>query len=196
MGELNAGDAVVAQLLSICCEDKDIKAMRLAFERILGKPEKVVVIKRCRTRVLYPDATERLSAGDTTDEPESSEVALQTIDPGEVVISGYESPGVYLRELLVKVCDMKQSEVFAVLEDRDSYDVATVMVCNLYAIAILGANLGAIEILFDYLDGSVADVIRIETDSVIELEDYSDKAPYNAVKNSDGVWCVESEATA
>lgn len=192
MGELNAGDAVVAQLLSICCEDKDIKAMRLAFERILGKPEKVVVIKRCRTRVLYPDATGRLSEGNSSGGP-VAETALSIVAQDDVVIDGHESPGVYLRELLVKVCDMKQADVFAVLEDRDSYDVATVLVCNLYAVAILGANLGAIEILFDYLDGSVADVIRIETDSVIELEDYSDKAPYNAVKNSDGVWCVESE---
>lgn len=192
MGELNAGDAVVAQLLSICCEDKDIKAMRLAFERILGKPEKVVVIKRCRTRVLYPDATGRLGAGDDTSAP-ALETGSPIILPDDVVISGHEAPGVYLRELLGKVCDMKQSDVFAVLDDRESHDVATVLVCNLYAVAILGANLGAIEILFNYLDGSVADVVRIETDSVIELEDYSDKAPYNAIKNSDGVWCVESE---
>lgn len=40
--------------------------------------------------------------------------------------------------------------------------VAEVMVSNLYAIAMRGANLAAITMLFDYIDGAVADVIRLE----------------------------------
>ena len=58
--EMSANQAVVAELLRVCCEENDVKAMKMAFERILGKPERVLVIKRTVVRTIFPDATKKL----------------------------------------------------------------------------------------------------------------------------------------
>ena len=68
-----------------------------------------------------------------------------------------------------------------------------VLAANLYAIAMRGGNLGAIDLLFNHLDGAVADVIRLEGEDTILLENYAEQAPYNAVQDEDGVWYVEEE---
>lgn len=65
---------------------------------------------------------------------------------------------------------------------------------NLYGIAMRGSNLGAIKLLFDYLDGAVADVVRLEGETTIWLESWADVAPYEAIKGEDGIYYVEQES--
>lgn len=190
---LTANQAVVAELLRACCEEDDVKAIKLAFERILGKPEKVIIIKKTLVRVVFPDAkTKALEAA--VDDRVVDEIAPPSPFENKTIIDGANAPGVLLRKMLDEMGDKGQAYAYEVLSEKDSHTVAEVMVANLYAIAMRGANLGAITMLFDYLDGSVADVIRLDGLDTILLENYADIAPYDAVQDETGVWYLEMDA--
>lgn len=187
---LRSNQAVVAELLRACCEEDEVKAIKMAFERLLGKPEKAIVIKRTLIRTEYPEANAKLPAPTTTETPEvQSDVAR-----GKVVMMEKDTPGYLLQQMLDKVGEKGRHYAYDVLDNKDKHSVAEVLVCNLYAIAMRGANLEAIKLLFDYLDGTVADVVRIEGSETILLENYAEKAPYEAVRDENGVWYVEQEA--
>jgi hypothetical protein len=190
---LNSNQAVVAELLRICCEEDNVKAIQLAFERILGKPEKVIVIKRTLVRMLYPDAKIKLL------EPAAPERVLDqtaaiAITENKVVVDASDAPGVLLRKELDAIGEKEGNYAYEVLDKKNRYTVAEVMVANLYGIAMRGSNLSAIAMLFDYLDGAVADVVRLEGVDTVLLENYADVAPYEATLDDDGVWYVEMEA--
>ena len=190
--DMSANQAVVAELLRVCCEEGDVKAMKMAFERILGKPEQVLVIKRTVVRTVFPDATKKL------DKPVRSTRAqdeLATIDKGDepVIIGETDSPSYVLRRELDVVGDSGQAYAYEVGDNRDKHTVARVLASNVYAVAMRGGNLGAIDLLFNYLDGAVADVVRLDGLDTLLLENYADIAPYEAIQGDDGVWYIESE---
>ena len=190
--DMSANQAVVAELLRVCCEEGDVKAMKMAFERILGKPEQVLVIKRTVVRTVFPDATKKL------DKPVRSTRAqdeLATIDKGDepVIIGETDSPSYVLRKELDVVGDSGQAYAYEVGDNRDKHTVARVLASNVYAVAMRGGNLGAIDLLFNYLDGAVADVVRLDGLDTLLLENYADIAPYEAIQGDDGVWYIESE---
>ena len=189
---LTSNPGVVASLLRICCEEDDIKAIKLAFERILGKPEKVLVIKRMKVRMLYPEATAKMSQPEVSERVED-EVAIAPEDT-KVVIDAKDAPGQLLRQRLDEMGDKPATYAYEVLENKNEYTVVEVVVANLYAIALRGSNLAAIAMLFDYLDGAVADVIRIGTDDTIMLENYAEVAPYEAKQDENGIYYVEQES--
>lgn len=187
---MTSNQAVVASLLRICAEDDDIKAIKIAFERILGKPEKVTIIKRTVIRMTYPEAeTKTMERPITVDKP-------VVIDPFEdkVVLDEKDAPGFLLKKALDDLGDLNNEFAYEVIDHRNDYSLVEVIVSNLFAIATRGSNIGAIDLLFNYLDGSVADVIRLEGQETLVLENYADVAPYEAVQDEDGVWYVESEA--
>lgn len=190
---LMSNQAVVAELLRICCEEDNVKAIQLAFERIIGKPEKVVVIKRTLVRTIFPDArTKMLQPGET----EEVITSVRPITEDKVVIDETDSPSALLRRELDKMDTREGNYSFEVLDDMNNYSVVEVMVANLYAIAMKSSNLAAISMLFDYLDGSVADVIRVDGLDTILLENYADVAPHDATQGEDGVWYIEREAVS
>lgn len=191
--QLTANQDVVAELLRICCEEDDVKPIKIAFERILGKPEKVVVIKRTSVRTIFPDARKKSLRPIINDRVLDQTAAVSIVD-NKIVIDEANAPGVLLTKMLDKIGDKGRDYAYQVLDKKDRYTVAEVMVANLYAIAMRGANLGAIMLLFDYLDGAVADVIRLDGEDTILLENYADVAPYEAKKGDDGVWYVETQA--
>ena len=185
---MTSNQAVVAELLRICCEDDEVKAIKMAFERILGKPEKALVIKQTKMRVEYPEATGKLpQPADTT----PTEVI--DITRGKVVVAEKDTPGYALQQMLDKVGEAGNQYAYDVLESKDKHSVVEVMVCNLYAIAMRGGNLAAIDLLFEYLDGSIADVIRVEGSDTVLIENYAESAPYEAKQDENGVWYVEKE---
>lgn len=186
---LASNPAVVAELLRICCENDDVKAIKMAFERILGKPEKVVVIKRTTVKLIYPDAREKhpKPAVDTRAQDETTVATTKK----QVVISEDEAPGQLLRKMFDKIGERGREYAYEVIDKKNLYTVAEVMVANLYAIAMRGGHLGAIQLLFDYLDGAVADVVRIEGENTVLIENYADIAPYEAIKGDDGIYYVE-----
>jgi hypothetical protein len=98
--------------------------------------------------------------------------------------------------MLDEIGEKEREYSYNVIDDKDRYTVAEVMVANLYGIAMRGSNLGAITMLFDYLDGCVADVIRLDGEDTVLLESWADVAPYEAKQGDDGVWYIETEAVA
>lgn len=192
MHELTSNQAVVAELIRICCEEEDVKAIQMAFERILGKPEKVIVIKRTIVRTLYVDAKTK-ALKPTVDDRVQDETRV-SLTENKVVISADNAPGLLLKKKMDEIGEKEREYSYKVLDDKDSHEVAEVMAANLYGIAMRGSNLGAIKLLFDYLDGAVADVVRLEGEDTIFLEDYADVAPFEAVLGEDGVFYVETEA--
>jgi hypothetical protein len=192
MHELTSNQAVVAELIRICCEGSDVKAIQMAFERILGKPEKVVVIKRTLVRTIYVDAQARKPVAEIDDRVRDEVRAVST--ENKVVISADNAPGILLKRMVDEIGEKERDYSYKVLDDKDRYEVAEVMAANLYGIAMRGANLAAIDLLFNYLDGAVADVVRLEGEDTIMLEDYADIAPYEAKQGEDGIWYVEEEA--
>lgn len=190
--QLNSNQAVVAELLRISCEEDDVKAIQMAFERILGKPEKVIVIKRTLVRTVFPDAkTKELKA--EVDDRVQDEFQAPALTENKVVIDEDNAPGILLRRMIDELGEKDQTYVWEVLDNKNKHTVAEVMAANLYGIAMRGSNLGAIRLLFDYLDGAVADVIRLDGEDTILLESWADVAPFEAVQGEDGVFYVETE---
>ncbi len=189
---LPANEAVVAELLRICCEKDDVKAIKVAFERILGKPEKVIIIKRTLVRIDFPDARAKAQKAIVNNRV-MDEVQIAPTADDRIVISESNAPGILLRKMIDEIGDKPQSYTYDVLERKEQHTVAEVMAANLYGIAMRGANIAAIELLFDYLDGAVADVIRLEGEDTILLENWADTAPFEAKQDEAGVWYVETE---
>ena len=184
--KMSSNEAVVAELLRICCEEDNVQAIKLFFERTLGKPEKTIIIKRTSIRMEYPNATKKALKPQVEEE-------TTTISPLEdkVIVEEKDSPGWLLNRALDKIGESGQEYAYEVIEDKDRHSVIEVLAANLYAIAMRGGNLNAITLLFDYLDGSVADVIRLDAEDTILLENYAEQAPYNAIQDENGVWYIE-----
>lgn len=193
--KLTSNQAVVAELLRICCEEDEVKAIQMAFERVLGKPEKVLVIKRTLVRTIFPDARTKLKAP-VVDNRVQDETRQIAVTDGKVVVDESNAPGILLRDMIDDIGEKEREYSYMVLDKKDDYSVAEVMAANLYGIAMRGSNLGAIKLLFDYLDGAVADVVRLEGEDTILLENWADVAPYEAKQSEDGVWFVESESVS
>lgn len=191
--QMTANQSVVAELLRVCCEEDDVKAMKMAFERILGKPEKVLVIKRTVVRTVFPDADTRL-AKPVIDTRTQDETALVETEDEPVIVEEAESPSYMLRKELDTIGGTGQQRAYHISDNRNKFTVAEVFAANVYATAMRGGNLGAIDLLFNYLDGAVADVVRLEGEDVLVLENYADVAPYEAKLGDDNIWYVESEA--
>lgn len=191
--KLNSNQAVVAELLRICCEETDVKAIQMAFERILGKPEKVVVIKRTIVRTVFPDArTKQLKP--TVEAESHDEYLVPAVTENKVVIDEGNAPGLLLKQMVDDIGKKDRSYSYDVLDKKDNHSVAEVIAANLYGIAMRGSNLDAIKLLFDYIDGAVADVVRLEGEDTIELENWSDVAPFESKQGEDGVFYVETES--
>jgi len=191
--QLTSNQAVVAELLRICCEEDDVKAIQMAFERILGKPEKVIVIKRTLVRTIFPDARTK-ALKPVIDDRVMDEFRPLAVTESKVVIDASNAPGILLKSMVDDIGEKEREYSYTVLDNKDYYTVAEVMAANLYGIAMRGSNLGAIKLLFDYLDGSVADVVRLEGEDTILLENWADVAPYEAMQGEDGIWYIEQEA--
>lgn len=191
MDALNSNQAVVAELLRVCCEGDDVKAIQMAFERILGKPEKVIIIKRTLVKTIFPDAkTKALAPTEDTRVIDETRAISQT--ETQIVVDESNAPGILLRRMVDEIGEKPREYSYEVIDDMDSYTVAEVMAANLYGIAMRGANLSAISLLFDYLDGAVADVVRLDGEDTIVLENWADVAPYEAEQDDRGVWAIET----
>lgn len=191
---LNSNQAVVAELIRICCEENDVKAIEMAFERILGKPEKVIVIKRTLVRTVFPDA--RTKSPQPAIEAENHDEYIPSVVENKVVIDESNAPGLLLKKMVDEIGQKERSYSYKVLDKKNEYSVAEVMAANLYGIAMRGSNLSAIKLLFDYIDGAVADVVRLEGEDTILLENWADLAPFEAKQGDDGIFYVEKAGVA
>ena len=136
----------------------------------------------------YPNATKKALKPQIEEET----TAVSPLE-SKVIVEEKDSPGWLLNQALDKIGESGQEYAYEVIEDKDRYPVIEVLAANLYAIAMRGGNLNAITLLFDYLDGAIADVIRLDAEDTILLENYAEQAPYNALQDENGVWYVEEE---
>lgn len=210
--------AIAARLLQKCCEEMAVGAIEMAFERVLGKPERVVRVRRTTLKTRYLEAKTRAEepvlptkAADTkpveTPHKQSPVTAVAVTSPQNslsvsldassaendqtIILEAKDAPSAVLWRIMDKMGEMGSAVASQVVDNPSSHIVAEVLVSNLYLMAMRGGDLKAIELVFDYIDGAVADVVRLEGDNVIVVDDYSEIAPYNAVKDTTGVWCVE-----
>ena len=187
---LTIAQQVPAELLYICCTENNTNAMKLAFERILGKPERALVITRVITRVIYPEALKK--ALKSSDKPALKALPLRDEEGNTLtVVDEEQSPSYLVKKTLNTLGDTEGQKMYDILEYKDRYTVAEVFCANVYACAIAGHNVNIMRLLFDYLDGAVADVVRVTTDDVLLLEDYAKEAPYEAKQDENGVWYVD-----
>lgn len=184
--KMSSNEAVVAELLRICCEEDNVQAIKLFFERTLGKPEKTIIIKRTSIRMEYPNATKKALKPQIEEET----TAVSPLE-SKVIVEEKDSPGWLLNRALDKIGESGQEYAYEVIDGKDRHSVIEVLAANLYAIAMRGGNLQAIDLLFNTLDGAVADVIRLDGQDTILLENYAEQAPYNAIQDENGVWYVE-----
>ena len=108
-----------------------------------------------------------------------------------IILEAQDAPSAVLWRIMDKMGEMGSAMASQIVDNPSNHIVAEVLVANLYLMAMRGGDLKAIELVFDYIDGAVADVVRLEDDNIIVIDDYSEIAPYNAVKDTTGVWCVE-----
>jgi hypothetical protein len=193
MYRLTANKAVVAELLRACCEETEVKAIQVVFERVIGKPEKVIAIKRTKVRTVFPDARAKALKPEVNDRVQD-ETRVQPVGQNKVVIDEGNAPGILLNKMIDKIGEKDQDYIWKVLDEKDKYSVAEVIVANLYGIAMRGANLGAIKLLFDYIDGAVADVVRLEGENTVMVESWADVAPFEAIKGEDGIFYLDMES--
>ncbi len=170
-----------------------MKGMKMIFERILGKPEKVLVIKRTVVKTIFPDAQKKLDKPVVNAQAQDETAVIEREDE-PVIVEEADSPSFMLRQQLDSIGDQGQQRAYYIGDNRNSHTVAEVFAANVYATAMRGGNLGAIDLLFNYLDGAVADVVRLEGEDTLVLENYADVAPFEAIQGEDGVWYIESEA--
>lgn len=201
INDLPSNPAVVAELLRIGCEETaangGVRAIQMAFERVLGKPEKVVVIKRTMVRTVYLDAKEKLLSPPEVEETDEDEMEyINPLTHNKTVVEASDAPSYMLRAELDKIGEKGRNYAYEVKDSPRGHTVAEVLVCSLYALAMAGSNLAAIDLLFNTLDGAVADVIRIDSGDTILLENYAEVAPYEAIKGEDGVFYVEKVGVA
>ena len=79
------------------------------------------------------------------------------------------------------------------LDNKKKHNTALVVAANLYAVAQSGKNMASVKLLFELLDGAVADVVEVYERKPVELTNYAEEAPANAKMGSDGVYFVEQQ---
>ena len=120
--QMTSNQAVVAELLRLSCEETDVKPIEMAFERILGKPEKVVVIKRTLVRTLFPDAKTKELKPQIQDK-NLDEVRENVVSEG-VVIDASNAPGVLLKQMVDEIGEKPRGYSYQVLDNKNKHTVS------------------------------------------------------------------------
>lgn len=193
---------VVYNLLRCCIEDANIKAIMLAFDRVCGKVEKPIIVRNTSVKVQFLEAKSKsdnpedvyvISTGATVAERQAEILSKKPdrADDGVVVLPESEQPSHMLNRSLDEIGGLSPDDLTEILDNPTDYPTHLVFVASLFSIAQASTGLGGIRVIFDRVDGAVADIIVVENDQdVVLLENYADVAPYNAVLNADGVYEV------
>lgn len=186
------------------CSDGKLAAIKLAIDRVDGKVETPIKIEYPRVYVLYPYA-------ETLSLPPSSDAApLSLPDPDPLPETEKEEPPlatITLRETLEKMADASRQIPLLIHDQKMKAEkglldkgetiplVKSVIAANLLILANEKHSFEAITEIFDRIDGKLVETIRL-LGSDIYLTNYGLEAPFNAVRNKDGVYQVESPIVA
>ena len=201
----SSAEASVFALVRTASEGK-LSAIKLAIARIDGNVKTPVKVEYPTAYITFPYA-ERLALP-----PASSGEAVAALpDPEPVSLKeeSYPEPEepqdvlvtLTLRETLKKMADAprdipnliqeqkKRVESNMYMGDEKVPMVKSVICANLMILANEKHNFDAITEIFDQIDGKLVETIQVLGD--MYLTSYALEAPYNAVKNKDGIYQIE-----
>lgn len=183
------------------CSDGKLSAIKLAIARVDGKVETPVKIEYPKAFTLFPyaeklalpppgaAATGLLADPDPLPEPPEAEEKTETLAT------------MTLRETLNAMAEKSRMLPLLIHEQKKKVEhgedmegetiplVKSVICANLLILANEKHSFEAITEIFDQIDGKLVETIKLLGD--IYMTSYALEAPYNAVKNKDGVWQVE-----
>lgn len=191
--------SIISILVRACANGK-IKAIKTALDRMDGKVAMEIEVEYPKFYTIYPNAT---ICADSSDIIDLSPIDTnKTSSPSKIERDDTpEPPTTSLRDSLDKLLYQPKNMVADILiaagkaehGDFSNGDpmVKSVIVCGLMNLVHNG-DLGAVFEVFDQIDGKVADTIKVLGDDVY-IYNYASIAPAGAVKNSDGMYQIESD---
>lgn len=202
-------DQSVCSFIDLCCSKKaQMLAITEAFGRLSGKPEATIQVHLPKQYTVYPYAKTvadslKKEAVATYKTLPTAHVNAPTIAgdmPDDSALNYGEFDPVKAVRLLLK---MPQTATLGILQARELSDMgkceddASPMVVGVMAANLLHhvfkRNPLAVVSLFDMIDGKTPQIVNVVGDDPIYITDYSDQAPAGAVKNKDGIYCLENK---
>lgn len=187
-----------------------LKSIKLAIDRVDGKLETPMRFEYPKVYNTFPFAKERLTPPPGFELPEGMTITLERLnEPPEADNAKIASMG--LRETLEKLADSPRGAVPAILKRKEEIEadpesfinmdeeeaiekrvpkVKSIIAANLMQLAH-DHNFDAISEVFDQIDGKLVEVYRVLGEDMTIVR-YAEFAPYDAVKNADGIWQVQN----
>jgi hypothetical protein len=208
--QFTSNEAVIFAVIRACAMEK-LDAIRMALNRLDGKLKTPVRIEMPKVFFLYPYAkapedVTQLQPGDDVSEDITSQMELLASDPK----AEDEEPDLAtlsLRQTLTKMADYPREVPIAVIEfatatqqwlqhpdknpePEEKPAVKSVVAAHLLHLAA-NRNLGALNEVFDQIDGKLVETIQILGDDIF-IVSYSIVAPDGAYLNKNGVLQLEA----
>jgi len=204
--QFTGAQSAVFALVRAASEGK-LPAIKLAIARIDGNVKTPIKVEYPIAYMTFPYAEKKALPPPTP----TGEAAALLPDPEPISLpeEAYPEPEepqdalvtLTLRETLRKMADAprdipaliqqqkKKVEMRQYMGDEKIPMVKSVICANLMILANEKHNFDAITEIFDQIDGKLVETIKLLGD--MHLTSYALEAPYNAVKNKDGIWQVE-----
>lgn len=188
-------DVTLCALVRICTDTDDIKATKIAFDRVEGMLETPIKIKVPKFYTRFVNAkTLEPGAFDSGKAVAVLEKKADTYDPATAK----------LRETLAEMRKMPKQVVGLVLGHKKEIEkggvaqrdpkVKSVLVANLLYNASTG-NTKAIDLVFDQIDGKLTRTITLLGGEDVFVDDYSLLvAPVGSIKDEDGHYILENKS--
>lgn len=182
------------------CSDGKLSAIKLAIARVDGNVETPVKIEMPKAYVLYPYA-EKLAPPPANAAPLALADPEPLIEPPEAEDTEQSLATMTLREALNAMADEPRMVPLLIHDQKKKVEhgeqvpdnqiplVKSVIVANLIILANEKHSFEAITEIFNQIDGKLVETIKLMSD--MHLTSYALEAPFNAVKNKDGVYMVE-----
>ena len=202
-------DAIVTALARACSKG-DLRAIKMALDRMDGKIATEIEVEYPKFYVVYPYATktaddeaiieaDELPAGVLIHNGVDEVTKIDLTAP--ISSEDEELPTGSLRAVLDKMLDTPKQTVTDILEAAKCLDnglpakgnpyVKSVIVAGLMSLVHKG-QMGAVFEVFEQLDGKISEKYKMLGDDVY-IQNFATIAPAGAVKNADGVYQIESD---